>query len=93
MNNSSDFNQTGNVWTNRGLGVVVPRSCCRFKNKTGSDWSGVIPNITSVNGYPECPTSPNAENSFFNLVNISSINFCFLLLKTKNKLLPKKGLL
>ena len=63
--NASDFDQLNNVWTER-FGAQLPRSCCKFKNRK-TDWSGVIPNITTENGYPECPTAPNINNSYVSI--------------------------
>jgi len=62
INNVTDFNQDGNVWTERN-NSIIPRACCSYVNKK-VDWSGVIPN--SVN-YPECAFNPNNNISHYQI--------------------------
>jgi len=61
VNNYTDFNQAGNVWSDRS-NETMPRSCCSFTNYQ-TDWSGVIPTA----GYtdPNCYMTPNLDNSYY----------------------------
>jgi len=65
VQNYTDFNMPGNVWTYRE-GQVIPRACCKYKNRV-TDWSGVLPNITDQNGYPNCTTDPSNVNSNYDI--------------------------
>jgi hypothetical protein len=62
--NSTDFDQPENVWTQRPANQATPKACCKFKRKP-TDWSGVVPAVTSESSYPGCYTSPTTATSNF----------------------------